>query len=166
MARAGFRQRRGRIVRPLLLERRATLRSLLDAAGIAYRLDPSNDDPAYLRNRVRGELLPLLEELRPGAVDRIGQFARLAADDDALLDELAAAELARRTAPDGGIDWHDPPGPALGRRIIRIAVGDPAASAERVEALIEAAAGVRGGVRIEIGGGRVASVKGRIIRIA
>ena len=90
----------------------------------------------------------------------------LAADDDALLDELAAAELARRTAPDGGIDWHDPPGPALGRRIIRIAVGDPAASAERVEALIEAAAGVRGGVRIELGGGRVASVKGRIIRIA
>ena len=162
----GIPQRRGRIVRPLLLERRATLRSLLDAAGIAYRLDPSNDDPAYLRNRVRGELLPLLEELRPGSVDRIGQFARLAADDDTLLDELAAAELARRTAPDGGIDWHDPPGPALGRRIIRIAVGDPAASAERVEALIEAAAGVRGGVRIEIGGGRVASGQGRIIRIA
>jgi tRNA(Ile)-lysidine synthase len=162
----GIPARRGRIVRPLLVQRRATLRSLLDAAGIAFLRDPSNEDPAYLRNRVRGELLPLLEELRPGAVDRIGQFARLAADDDALLDELAAAELARRTAPNGGIDWHDPPGPALGRRIIRLAVGAPAASAERVEALLEAAAGDRGGVRIELGGARVASVKGRVIRIA
>ena len=36
----GIPARRGRIVRPLLLERRATLRSLLDAAGVAYRLDP------------------------------------------------------------------------------------------------------------------------------
>jgi tRNA(Ile)-lysidine synthase len=161
----GIPARRGRIVRPLLHQRRATLRSLLDAAGIAYVRDPSNDDPAYLRNRVRAELLPLLEELRPGAVDRIGQFARLAAGDDALLDELAAAELARRTMPDGGIDWHDPPAAALARRILRLAVGAPASSAERVEALLEAAAGDRGGVRIELGRGRVASVKGRVIRI-
>ncbi len=95
----GMPARRGRIVRPLLLQRRQTLRALLDGAGIGYRLDPSNDDPAYLRNRVRGELMPLLEELRHGAVDRIGQFARLAAGDDALLDHLAAvgAHEADRT---------------------------------------------------------------------
>ena len=160
----GMPARRGRIVRPLLPQRRETLRSLLDAAGIAYRLDPSNDDPAYLRNRVRNELLPLLEELRAGAVDRIGQFARLAADDDGLLDQLAGVELARRMAPDGGIDWHDAPGQALGRRVLRLALGEPAPSAERVEALLEAAAGDRGGVRIELGGGRVASVSRRVIR--
>ena len=160
----GIPARRGRIVRPLLGQRRATLRALLDAAGITYRLDPSNEDPAYLRNRVRGELMPLLEELRAGAIDRIGQFARLAADDDELLGILAAAELARRRMEDGGIDWHDPPGHALGRRVIRLAVGDPTPSAERIEALLEAAAGRRGGVRIEIGGGRVASVRGRVIR--
>jgi len=160
----GIPARRGRIVRPLLGDRRATLRALLDAAGIGYRLDPSNEDPAYLRNRVRGELLPLLEELRAGAIDRIGQFARLAADDDELLDLLAAAELARRRREDGGIDWHDPPGHALGRRVMRLALGDPAPSAERIEALLEAADGRRGGVRIEIGGGRVASIRGRVVR--
>ncbi|MGH2401229.1 MAG: tRNA lysidine(34) synthetase TilS [Candidatus Limnocylindria bacterium] len=161
----GMPARRGRIVRPLLSQRRATLRSLLDAAGIGYRMDPSNEDPAYMRNRVRGEVLPLLEELRPGAVDRIGQFARLAADDDALLADLAAAELARRTMPDGGIDWRHPPVEALGRRVMRLAIGDPAPSAERIDALLEAAAGERGGVRIELGGGRVASVRERVIRI-
>jgi len=160
----GIPARRGRVVRPLLAERRAELRALLDEADIGYRLDPSNADPAHLRNRVRSELLPLLEQLRPGAVDRIGAFARLASEDDALLDELAAVELARRTA-DGAIDWHDPPATALGRRVLRLAIGDPAPSAERVEALLEAATGERGGVTIELGGARTASVSQRRITV-
>jgi tRNA(Ile)-lysidine synthase len=160
----GMPARRGRIVRPLLDERRATLRALLDDAGIAYRLDPSNADPAFLRNRVRAELVPLLEELRPGAMERIGQFARLAADDDGLLDEIAAAELARRNV-DGEIDWRDPPAPALGRRVLRLAIGDPAPSAERIEAVIESAAADRGGMTIELGGGRSASVRQRRVRV-
>ena len=161
----GIPARRGRVVRPLLGERRATLRALLDAAGIAYRLDPTNTDPAHLRNRVRAELLPLMEELRPGAVERIGQFSRLAAEDDELLDEIAAAELVRRTTA-AGIDWHDPPAPALGRRVLRLAIGLPAPPAERIEALLDAAGGERGGVRIELGGRRSASVRERRIVIA
>ena len=160
----GIPARRGRIVRPLLGERRATLREHLDVAGIDYRLDPSNEDPAFLRNRVRAEVLPLLESIRPGATDRIGQFSGLAADDEALLDELARAELRRRTTRDG-IDWRDPPVPALARRVLRLAIGEPAPNAERVEALMEAAAGERGGVTIELGGGRVASVSRRRVRI-
>ena len=161
----GIPARRGRVVRPLIGERMATLRALLDAAGIAYRDDPSNTDAAFLRNRVRAELLPLMEALRPGAVDRIGRFARLAADDDALLDDLAAAELARRLDAEGGIDWHDPPPAALGRRVLRRAIGNPAPSAERLEALLGAAAGDRGGVTIELGGERTATVRDRRIRI-
>ena len=161
----GIPARRGRIVRPLLAERRSTLRELLDAAGVGYREDPSNAVPAFLRTRVRHEVLPLLEAIRPGAVERIGDFSRLAADDDALLDDLARAELERRRTPDGGIDWHDPPPPALGRRVLRVAIGDPAPSAERIEALREAAEGKRGGVTIELGGGRSASVRERVVRL-
>ena len=160
---AGMPARRGRIVRPLLGERRETLRELLEVAGIAYRDDPSNKDPAFLRNRVRGELLPLLESLREGAVERIGRFAGLAAADDALLDRVAGAELTRRRGEDGEIDWHDPPPAALARRVLRLAIGDPAPSAERLEALMEAAGGARGGVTIELGGGRSASVRRRTI---
>ena len=161
----GIPVRRGRIIRPLLGERRSTLRALLDSAGIAYRLDASNEDPAFLRNRVRSEVMPILEEMRPGAVDRIGQFAQRAADDEVLLDELAAAELARRSNADGEIDWREPLVAALGRRVLRMAIGDPAPSAERIEALLEAAEGGRGAVRIELGGGRIASVRQRRIRI-
>jgi tRNA(Ile)-lysidine synthase len=162
----GIPPRRGNIVRPLIGERGATLRALVERAGIAYRDDPSNADPAYLRNRVHAELVPLLEVLRPGAVDRIDGFARLAADDEALLDELAVAELERRRTADGAIDWHAPPVPALGRRVLRAAIGEPAPSAERVEALMAAASGGRGGVTIELGGGRSASVRERRIRIS
>jgi tRNA(Ile)-lysidine synthase len=162
---AGIPARRDRVVRPLLNGRRAELRDLLDAGGIEYRVDPSNADPSFLRNRVRAELLPVLESIRPGAIERIGRFSRLAADDDAVLNELAAAELASRTDEDGAIDWGSPPNAALGRRVLRLAVGDPAPSAERIEALRAAAEGDRGGVVIELGAGRVASVRERRIRV-
>ncbi|HEX2765863.1 MAG TPA: tRNA lysidine(34) synthetase TilS [Candidatus Limnocylindria bacterium] len=161
----GLPARRDRIVRPLLHAHRAQLRILLDAAGIGYRDDPSNADPAFLRNRVRHEVLPLLEELRPGAVEAIARFSALAAEDDELLDAVAAAELARRRLDDGRIDWRDPPSAALGRRVLRIAIGHPAPSLERIDALLEAASGNRGGVRIELGGGRSAIVRERTIRL-
>jgi tRNA(Ile)-lysidine synthase len=161
----GIPRRRGRVVRPLLDSRRARLRELLDEAVIAYSDDPTNADPAYLRNRVRAELIPLLEAIRPGAIDRIGSFARLAADDDALLDAIAAEELTRRRRDDGAIDWRDPPPPALGRRVLRLAIGGPAPSAERIEAVLDAAEGERGGQGIELGGGRTATVKGRWIKL-
>lgn len=161
----GIPPRRGRIVRPLLRWRRDWLRARLDAAGIAYRRDPSNDDAAYLRNRVRGELLPLMEAIRPGAVGRLLQFAALAAADDELLDGVARAELERRTTNDGDIDWHDPPGPGLGRRVLRLAIGPPAPSAERTDALLDAAQAGRGGTTIELGAGRTASVRRHLIRI-
>ena len=160
----GIPQRRGRIVRPLIGERRATLRAALDAAGLAYRDDPSNTDPAYLRNRVRHELLPLMETLRHGAVEAIARFSAIAAADDELLDALAAAELARRRDGDE-IEWRDPPARALGRRVLRLAIGQPGPSLERLDALLDVAEGERGGLRVELGGGIAASVLHRRIRI-
>ena len=162
----GIPERRGRIIRPFLRARKATLRAALDEASIAYAIDPSNSDLAHSRNRVRADLLPALERLNPAAVEALTRFGRLAADDDDLLDALAAAELAhRRDAEDGAIDWHRPPARALGRRVLRLALGDPAPSAERLEALLDAAEGPRGGVTIQLGAGRGASVRGRQIRL-
>ncbi len=161
---SGIPARRGRIVRPLLTARRADLRADLDVAAVLYRLDPSNADPSYARNRVRHEVLPLLERLNPATVDALLRFGRLAAGDDAALDAVAADDLERRRTS-GGIDWRNPPTRAIGRRILRLAIGDPAPSAERIEALLDAAEGSRGGVTVELGGNREASVRSRIIRL-
>ncbi len=113
---------------------------------------------------MRTELLPALERLNPAAVDALVRFGRLAADDDALLDAIAAAQLVRRREGQA-IDWHDPPARAMGRRILRLAIGEPVPSAERIEALLEAAEGPRGGLTVELGGGREASVRERRIRL-
>jgi len=161
----GMPARRGVIVRPLLHARREVLRATLDAQGIVYRDDPTNRDLDQSRARVRAELVPVLESLNPDAVGALVRFAGLAADDDALLDELAAAELKSRRGADRAIDWRKPPPPALGRRILRLAIGDPAPAADRIEAILDAAAGTRGGVVIELGRGRTAEIRGRRISI-
>ncbi len=158
----GIAARRGRVVRPLLHARRAELRAALDEAGLRYRLDPTNDDRSRSRARIRAEVLPALEALNPAAVEAIVRFASLATDDDALLDALAAAELTRRRGADG-IDWHDPPPAAHGRRVLRLAIGDPAPAAARIDALLVAAAGPRGGIAIDLGRGRTARIRGRRI---
>ncbi|MGZ8474928.1 MAG: TilS substrate-binding domain-containing protein [Candidatus Limnocylindria bacterium] len=53
----------------------------------------------------------------------------------------------------------------MGRRVLRTAIGAPAPSAERIDAVLDAAAGPRGGLSIELGGGRTASVRARRIRL-
>ncbi|MFQ5601277.1 MAG: tRNA lysidine(34) synthetase TilS [Candidatus Krumholzibacteriia bacterium] len=50
------------IVRPLLECRRATLADYLESIHQAWREDPSNEDRALQRNRLRHEVLPVLEE--------------------------------------------------------------------------------------------------------
>ena len=58
---AGMRLRSGNLIRPLLGIRKAELLAYLDDKNIAFCRDSSNDDRRFLRNRIRLELLPLLE---------------------------------------------------------------------------------------------------------
>ena len=161
----GMPARRGIIVRPLLHARREVLRASLNGMGVAYRDDPTNGDVEHARARLRTELMPILESLNPHVVGALERFASLASDDDAFLDDLAAAELKRRRGADGSLEWRKPPPNALGRRVLRLAIGDPAPPADRIEAILEAAARSRGGVVIELGRGRTALIRGRHIVI-
>jgi tRNA(Ile)-lysidine synthase len=86
--------RTGRLLRPLLGVRRAETRACCAAAGLAWREDPTNAGDGPLRNRVRHHLLPLLEELRPGATQALARTAALAADERDWLDPLVATALA------------------------------------------------------------------------
>ena len=167
----GIPERRGRIVRPLLGCRREDIARWVEEEGVPYRSDETNMDLAYARNRVRAEVMPALLKINPGAVDALLRFGSLAADDDEVLNDLARAELGRRTLPGSPVrlDWRDPPPAAIGRRMLRFALGSTLGSApsrERIDALLEAATGPRGGVRVELGGGRVAMVRGRIIELS
>jgi tRNA(Ile)-lysidine synthase len=120
--------RAGRLLRPLLGVRRAETRSCCTAVGLAWREDPTNADDEPLRNRVRRHLLPLLEELRPGATQTLARTAALAADERDWLAPLVATTLAATTAPPapqagvGGVDSGGGGGDSGGGGVDR---GDP-----------------------------------------
>jgi tRNA(Ile)-lysidine synthase len=77
--------------RPLLALRRSETVTLCSSLGLHILDDPSNTDPRHLRNRIRHELLPLMNDLaRRDVVPVLTRQADLARDDADLLDDLAA----------------------------------------------------------------------------
>jgi tRNA(Ile)-lysidine synthase len=77
---------------PLLALRRAETRALVAAFGLVAVEDPSNADPSFRRNRVRAELMPLLDAIAERDVAAVlARQARLLGEEARLLDELAAA---------------------------------------------------------------------------
>ena len=96
---SGMHPRSGASVRPLLDCRRAELRAWLGEQHIAFVEDETNADVSIPRNRVRAELLPLLEQrFNPGIVDVLADEASMARDAWAWQDR-AAAEAVARIAP-------------------------------------------------------------------
>src|SRR6185369_5420858 len=76
---ASMHPRRGPVVRPLLSCRRHELRAFLAERHASYVDDESNADVSIPRNRVRVELLPLLEaRFNPAIVDVLADEANLA----------------------------------------------------------------------------------------
>ena len=90
---------------PILALRRSETHALCGALDLEPVIDPTNTDPRFRRNRVRSELLPLLDAI--GDRDTVPLATRtsdLLRDDDDLLNHLAEAidpteALALATAP-------------------------------------------------------------------
>ncbi|MDD2582659.1 MAG: tRNA lysidine(34) synthetase TilS [Desulfuromonadaceae bacterium] len=76
-------------VRPLLEISRPEIEQYLVGLGLNWREDASNSDTMYLRNRVRHQLLPLLEEYNPAIRSCLASTASILSGDEELLAELA-----------------------------------------------------------------------------
>ncbi len=116
--------RRGHI-RPLLDVTRSEIERYLAELGLAWREDASNRDLDFLRNRIRHELLPLLEQYNPAIRHTLTATAALLSDENTLLDSLAeqAFEACWRSSHDsswgcGIAEFKEHP-PALQRRMLR-----------------------------------------------
>jgi tRNA(Ile)-lysidine synthase len=69
----------GELVRPLLGFRRTALQEFLRDRGQSWREDSSNRDIAFLRNRVRHRLLPIIgEEFGEAAIEHMAELAEIA----------------------------------------------------------------------------------------
>ena len=90
-----------RIVRPLLHTRRTDLVAFLAAHDVAFRVDSTNDDTIYARNRVRHALIPLLErDYNPQVVAALNRLAETQRIDRDYLESLADDAEARVVAGD------------------------------------------------------------------
>jgi tRNA(Ile)-lysidine synthase len=87
---AAMHPRNGSVIRPLLDCSREDVRAFLQQQGLASVHDISNDDVGIPRNRVRGELLPLLRErFNPRIVEALAAEAGLARADQEFLQRQA-----------------------------------------------------------------------------
>lgn len=63
------------IIRPLLLKTRAEIELFLKQYNQEYRIDETNMDTVYSRNRIRHQVMPELKKINEQAVDHMNQSA-------------------------------------------------------------------------------------------
>ena len=76
------------LVRPMLSFSRSDTSRICDDLELPIWLDPSNEASHYSRNRVRHEVLPVLEQLHPGASKRLTSLSESLAQENEHLQEL------------------------------------------------------------------------------
>ncbi len=131
------------VIRPLIEVSRLQIEQYCEKRGLATRTDPTNVDTQYFRNKVRCELLPLLErEYNSNIRAGLARLARLAALDEQYLEKQAtrlvdAAKAACDSPGDAGTrgqqEWVK-----LDRELMRQAA-EPVASRAFALAFAEAA---------------------------
>ena len=91
----------GFLVRPMLGLTKREVLALCEELGLQYVTDSTNADVAYTRNRLRAEVLPVLEELFPGATRRMGEMSEELREDRGVLLN-AAKPFVERFLENGG----------------------------------------------------------------
>jgi tRNA(Ile)-lysidine synthase len=152
----------GRLIRPLLGCQRHEILTYLDHHGLDPITDPTNETDAFFRNRVRQQVLPLLEKENPEVVEALCRLATTCREETQALGWVARSTLDRSLV-DGGIDVGQlrtlPPG--LIHHVLRLAHQDAVGSCRQIERVhLEAVAGLlegedRGTRGVDIPGARV-----------
>ncbi len=93
----GIPARQGIFVRPLLACTRADLLGYLASKGLSFRTDSTNADRSLLRNRVRAELVPVLDRSFPGWRSGLAMLARKSDLAAQAIDSAVCAVPWRRT---------------------------------------------------------------------
>ena len=176
----------GDIIRPLLATTRAEIEAYLGELGQSWREDTSNRHLTFTRNRIRHELLPLLEGWNPRLREHLVQMAALARDEESWwLSELTRLApqilMPGRPVRGGGRAVGDAPPmlsidvtrlaalpPALQRRLLRHAAGQLNAAPDfaATEALRTLALAGRAGQKLELAQGLHAERTHRELRLA
>lgn len=155
---------RENIIRPLIDITREKVLTYLKENGQDFVTDPSNLKPLYTRNRVRQEVLPVLERFNPRIVEALATAAEVLRDEDIAMEASLAAVMDHTVRQDGEavrIVRAEFNGllPALRRRVLRNALAlsngeeTPGLSSVRTEEAIAFMAEAQTGRMMELPGG-------------
>jgi tRNA(Ile)-lysidine synthase len=174
---AGMHPRAGIVIRPLIEASRADVNAFLHERGAEFREDATNADVAIVRNRVRHELLPFLEQrFSPGIVDVLAREAIIARDDADFLEAVVAEAAARVVSWNKGEAEIDAQAlmaqpPAVARRLIRdvqaVVAGGRFVGFDAVEAVLDAVVSNASGssMAFDLPGHRVNRRGGKVVFI-
>lgn len=87
--------REERFIRPLLSFTRSEIVEHLKERNIPFVEDPSNADPAYLRSRIRHELLPMLTRYNPRIRQTLCREANLIREENQFIDAILKDHLPK-----------------------------------------------------------------------
>ena len=125
----------GRLIRPMLGLCRAEILGYLRAHGIAFVEDSSNRAPEILRNRIRTELIPMLErDYAPGLRRRLVEIAGEMRSVDDFMNAAASIEFDAMRSSDDALDVARFPAlaPALQMSVLRLYLGERMGSLRRI----------------------------------
>lgn len=90
----GMQEAAGELLRPLLYIEHSELMRYLEEYKLPYRIDETNADTSYLRNKIRLELIPVLRDTyNPNIIQGLSNMAALLSEDEAYLTSLAQEAL-------------------------------------------------------------------------
>ena len=163
-------ERNVRIIRPLLGILRERIEAYCAAHGLQPRFDRSNLDTTFFRNRLRREIIPMLEQVNPNLRETLARTASvlaadyelLASDTDATLEAITLEASEDRVRFDLR-GWRGLPlstqRAAIRRAVLWLREGLRDVSYEPIEAAVEVArngptgaeATLPGGLRLRVG---------------
>jgi tRNA(Ile)-lysidine synthase len=94
---------RDEYIRPLLSLSKGDILEYLKLKGETYVTDSSNNESEYRRNKIRNELMPVVDRLFPEGREALGATVNHLADDFDLLRSLLVEKRREYIRPDGGI---------------------------------------------------------------
>jgi len=125
----GIRSRRGDYIRPLRDCSRYEIENYISTQGLQFRLDSSNQEKYYLRNKIRLDLIPTLESYNSNIKNSLVSTSGLLADDEDYIEkkvEMAMAQVEFDVKDDNfaslDVNLFNSQHPALQKRLIRQAI--------------------------------------------
>lgn len=120
---AAMRPVRGDVIRPLLFCGREEIEAYCRRENILWREDSTNQEVTYTRNRLRHQVMPLLEQVHEGSIRHLSETAELLAAEEDFMEKEAEKVFPTLERENGLLaaelmELH----PALRRRVLRLAL--------------------------------------------